>query len=260
MPLQILTDYLLHDFTKNVVESPLEQVKRLKNKELPAGYFDFYMSESSVYSSKIEGENIDYDSYFKHKFLNIPFKPDYTQKTDDLFAAYEFIEKHPLNFPNVCIAHAILSRNLLSENQQGVLRTNPMYVINSDERIEYVAAKPDIVKTELEKLFEDIGLLLHATLNPYEIFYYAAFSHLVLVKIHPFQDGNGRTARLLEKWFLWEKLGADAMAVQSEKNYFRKIREYYQNLRRLGLEYETLDYSKSLDFLLMTIKGMYGLD
>jgi len=133
-------------------------------------------------------------------------------------------------------------------------------VINSDDRIEYVAAKPEIVKTELEKLFSDIGLLLKVSLNPFEIFYYAAFSHLVFVKIHPFQDGNGRAARLLEKWFLWEKLGVDAMAVQSEKNYFRKIREYYQNLRRLGLEYETLDYSKSLDFLLMTVRGMYDDD
>jgi len=31
--------------------------------------------------------------------------------------------------------------------------------------------------------------------------FFAALIHLVFVKIHPFDDGNGRAARLLEKWF-----------------------------------------------------------
>ncbi|MGM0377512.1 MAG: Fic family protein, partial [Bacteroidota bacterium] len=78
----------------------------------------------------------------------------------------------------------------------------------------------------------------------------------VFVKIHPFQDGNGRTARLLEKWFLIEKIGQKATAIQLEKNYYKKIKEYYFNIRKIGLEYEELDYEKSLDFLLMTAFGI----
>ena len=92
--------------------------------------------------------------------------------------------------------------------------------------------------------------------NPFEIFYYAALIHLVFVKIHPFQDGNGRTARLVEKWFLIEKIGEKATSIQLEKNYYNKLKSYYSNIRKLGLEYENLDYSKSLDFLLMTVKGL----
>jgi Fic family protein len=76
------------------------------------------------------------------------------------------------------------------------------------------------------------------------------------VKIHPFQDGNGRTARLLEKWFLLQKIGQKAVAVQLEKNYYRNIKDYYKNIRKLGLEYHELDYGKSLDFLLMTVNGI----
>ena len=62
------------------------------------------------------------------------------------------------------------------------------------------------------------------------------------------QDGNGRTARLLEKWFLLEKLGQDAVSVELEKNYYVNRKAYYDNIRRIGLEYQTLDYSKALDF------------
>ena len=251
-----MTSQLLDDFTKKVKESPLDKLNSVEKVELPVDYFQFYKSVSSVYSSKIEGENIDFDSYFKHKFLNVKFRPDYTRKADDLYAAYDFIDNHKLNLKNVQKAHSILSSKLLPKSQQGLIRTNPMFVINSDDKIEYVAAGPEIVKEEMDKLFEDINMLISSDLNPFEVFYYAALIHLVIVKIHPFQDGNGRTARLIEKWFLIEKIGQIATSVQLEKNYYNKITNYYSNIRKLGLEYEDLDYSKSLDFLLMTVNGI----
>ncbi len=256
MNLKILTDKLLADFTKAVNESPLVKMDRIKKLEMPVDYFQFYKSVSSVYSSKIEGEDIDFDSYFKHKFLKVKFKVDYTRKADDLFAAYDFAENNRLSLENVKNAHRILSQNLLPKSQQGLIRSNPMFVINSNDRIEYVASSPAIVKSELDKLFQDTELLLQSDLDPFGIFYYAALLHLAFVKIHPFQDGNGRTARLIEKWFLIEKFGTKAHAVQLEKNYYKKIKDYYSNIRNLGLEYEDLDYSKSLDFLLMTVQGI----
>lgn len=256
MEFKILTSQLLDDFTKKVKESPLDKLNSVEKVELPVDYFQFYKSVSSVYSSKIEGENIDFDSYFKHKFLNVKFRPDYTRKADDLYAAYDFIDNHKLNLKNVQKAHSILSSKLLPKSQQGRIRTNPMFVINSDDKIEYVAAGPEIVKEEMDKLFEDINMLISSDLNPFEVFYYAALIHLVFVKIHPFQDGNGRTARLIEKWFLIEKIGQIATSVQLEKNYYNKIKDYYSNIRKLGLEYEDLDYCKSMDFLLMTVNGI----
>ena len=84
-----------------------------------------------------------------------------------------------------------------------------------------------------------------------EVFYYAAFIHLVFVKIHPWDDGNGRSARLLEKWFLAQKLGEKAWFVQSEKMYYQQHQTYYKNIRLVGLEYPELDYNRTLPFLLM---------
>jgi Fic family protein len=256
MNFNILTDKLLDEFTKALNESPLEKIEKIKKAEIPVDYFQFYKSVSSVYSSKIEGEDIDFDSYYKHRFLKVKFKPDYTRKADDLYEAYDFIEHNKLNLKNVNKAHAILSANLLPKNQQGKIRKNPMFVINSEDKIEYAAANPGIVEKELTRLFNDIDTLLHAELNEFEIFYYASFIHLVFVKIHPFQDGNGRTARLLEKWFLSEKTGQKTLSLQLEKNYYKRLKEYYSNIRKLGLEYDDLDFSKSLDFLLMTAKGI----
>ncbi|MBN1769189.1 MAG: Fic family protein [Prolixibacteraceae bacterium] len=255
MELKIVTSKLLKAYSEKVEESPVAKLDNKQKYEIPVDYFQFYKSVSSVYSSKIEGEDIDFDSYFKHRFLNVKFKPDYTRRADDLYAAYDFIDSYKLNLSNVQKAHAILSSNLLPVSQQGLIRTNPMFVINSDDKIEYVAAEPGIVKEELKKLFHDIEQLLDANLTDVEIFYYAALIHLVFVKIHPFQDGNGRAARLIEKWFLLAKIGEKASAVQLEKNYFTKINDYYSNLKKLGLEYEKLDYGKSLDFLLMTVTG-----
>ncbi len=256
MDFKILTDKLLDDYTKAARESPLDKIDRIKNPEIPVDYFQFYKSVSSVYSSKIEGEDIDFDSYFKHKFLKVKFKPDYTRKADDLYSAYDFIDNNRLTLENVQKTHSILSKNLLHKSQQGLIRNNPMFVINSDDKIEYVAASPEIVKSEFDRLFHDIDLLLHTDLNPFEIFYYASLLHLVFVKIHPFQDGNGRIARLIEKWFLIEKIGQKATSVQLEKNYYKRLKDYYSNIRKIGLEYEDLDYSKCLDFLLMTVKGI----
>jgi Fic family protein len=256
MSFEILTSELLVKFTLKVNESPINKLNRMKKPEPPVDYFQFYKSVSSVYSSKIEGEDIDFDSFFKHKFMNVKFNPDYTKKADDLYAAYDFIDCNRLNLENVKKAHSILSANLLPKSQQGFIRTNPMFVINSNDRIEYVAASPESVNHELEKLFMDMEIIQNKELNSFEAFYYASLIHLVFVKIHPFQDGNGRTARLIEKWFLIDKLGEKANSVQLEKNYYKKLREYYANIKKLGIEYEESDFSKSLDFLLMTVQSL----
>lgn len=256
MDLEILSFDLLPLYKKALTRSPLEVLNHIEKADTPVDYFQFYNSVSSVYSSKIEGENIDFDSFFKHKFMNIKYQPDYTKKADDLYLAYEFVFKNKLTLQNLQKAHSILSTNLLPKSQQGLIRNNPMFVINSNDRIEYVATEPSKVKIELKKLFTDIAHLQEINLDPYEVFYFASYIHLAFVKIHPFQDGNGRAARLLEKWFLVEKLGDKATAVQLEKNYYQNLESYYSNIKKLGADYEDLDFSKCLDFLLMTVTGI----
>ncbi len=227
-----------------------------KSENLPIDYFDFYNSVSSVYSSKIEGEEIDYDSFFKYKFLGVNYLPDYTKRSNDLFNAYQYISQQKLSWKNICEAHKVLSCHLLPETQRGTIRNNPMYVIDENEKIEYVACNHTLVQQEISLYQSDLDLLLSKELSAIDIFYFASLLHLTFVKIHPFQDGNGRIGRLIEKWFLKEKLGDLAYAVNLEKNYYTKRHDYYNNIRKLGLEYLELDYSKALDFVLMSIQSI----
>ena len=131
-----------------------------------------------------------------------------------------------------------------------------MFVLNENDRIEYVACEPFQVRSELKQFFEAVEQLINSNLQPLEVFFYAAQIHLVFVKIYPMQDGNGRTARLLEKWFLLTHFGQDAVAIELEKNYYVNRKAYYDNIRKIGLEYNHLDYSKALDFLLMTVNSL----
>ncbi|HAQ38928.1 MAG TPA: hypothetical protein DCQ58_10510, partial [Saprospirales bacterium] len=102
---KILSSELLDQYRKALNESPLEKLDKMKKYDMPVDYFQFYKSVSSVYSSRIEGEDIEFDSFFKHKFMGVQFKPDYTRKTDDLNAAYDFIDENEINLTNVRKPH-----------------------------------------------------------------------------------------------------------------------------------------------------------
>lgn len=218
----------------------------------------FYNSVASVYSSKIEGEDIELDSYIKHRFLQGNFQKNYTKRVDDLNAAYDFAKANSLTFNNLCKAHALLTKNLLSASGRGKIRVKPEFIIDSNGMIEYVAAPPGIVKSETEKLFSDIETLLKTELSAGESFYFAGMAHLVFLKIHPFEDGNGRTSRMLEKWFLAEKFGPNAWAATTEKFYHAHKPEYYQAVH-IGIDYESLDYGRCARLLKMLVKAVFDV-
>jgi len=252
MELQIIPQNLLEDYKKYNKASILqERFNQLQDSELSKDSFSFYTSVSAVFSSKIEGENIDLDSFVKHKFLKTAYQPDYTRKIDDLYDAYLFAQQNPLNSANISLAHTLITKHILRSEMQGVFRKTNMFVVTNDGKIEYVAALPNEVEAEMEKLYADIQTLLSAELSVNEAFYFAAMLHLVFIKIHPFADGNGRTARLLEKWYLSQKLGGKSWFLQSERYYYEQHLAYYNNIRQLGIEYLDLNYSESLPFLQM---------
>ena len=77
--------------------------------------FTFYTSVAVISSSRIEGEQLEVDSYVKHKMQDIEYLPELVEKPNDLFHAYLFAKENKLTKENFLHAHALLSKHLLSQ-------------------------------------------------------------------------------------------------------------------------------------------------
>lgn len=214
------------------------------------GDLGYRTQASAVFSSNIEGNTLDLNSYMNHHLSKAKCRRSKEVKEiDDLVAGYQFAQKTDINQVASLKAHKILSASILTKSAQGRYRTGGVGVF-SDKGLVYLAIEPEFVDSAMEEFWAGIGKLLTERLSELEAFYFAALLHLQFVHIHPFADGNGRMARLLEKWFLAATLGADVWKLPSEKYYRDHQAEYYRNIN-LGVNYYELDYSRSLPFLEM---------
>ena len=205
---------------------------------------------SAVYSSNIEGNSIDLNSFMNHKLS--PSQKKNTkeiQEIEDLTHAYQFAQSNQLSETNLFKAHAILSKSFLIKSFRGKYRDDKIGVF-SESGLVYLAIEVEFVASAMEDLFSDIDDLINAEISIAQAFYYASMIHLRFVHIHPFRDGNGRVARLLEKWFLASKLGTNYWNLLSEKYYKEHQQEYYNNIN-LGVNYYFLNYDLCLPFLQM---------
>jgi hypothetical protein len=85
--LEIIIVSLREQYNLQISKNLQSDFDKLRDAEISTENFSFYTSVASVFSSKIEGEEIELDSYIKHKKFGIEFLPDYTKKIDDLYTA-----------------------------------------------------------------------------------------------------------------------------------------------------------------------------
>jgi len=253
--------FISYDFLEEYINSfPQSCLDTLQTLNLAPDFstedFDYYIIASSLYSSKIEGNTLDADSFFRNRGKSTSPKKKEVQEIEELVGAYKFASENVLTKTNFLHTHSILSRSLLPKKEQGKIRKEQVGVRDSKTlRPIYLAVEPEFVDIELAKLFTDITVLLEVDLSVQEVFYFASIIHLWVAKIHPFMDGNGRSARLIEKWFLVSKLGKTLWSVNSEKYYWDNRPAYYENIS-LGYNYYALHWERCQPFLKMLVKSV----
>ncbi len=212
--------------------------------------FEYLTKASAVYSSNIEGNSIDLNSYMNYELSKEKFKiGKEIEEIEQLIQAYEFAQTNSLDEKNLLKSHEILSKSLLIKSKRGKYRIEPVGVFGKSG-IAYLAVEPDFVEKYMKIFFEELSTLVNEKLTQEEVFYFASLIHLRFVHIHPFRDGNGRTARLLEKWFISEKLGKSFWEIPSEE-YYKNNQQKYYNTINLGVNFYELNYDKCLPFLEM---------
>lgn len=216
--MKLVSEIYLDEYRKELKIDITGALREIEKINLTQQAFTFYTSVAVISSSKIEGEQMEVDSYVKHKMQDIEYLPELVEKPNDLFQAYLFAKENKLTKENFLKSHTLLSKHLLAEKWRGVYRKNEMLVMEHQTgKIQFEAAPFSIVTSEMEKLWGDISVLLKKKCSNEEIFYYASFIHLVLVNIHPFNDGNGRAARLWKNGFFLNCL-ATLPGIYNQKN------------------------------------------
>jgi len=215
-----------------------------------SGGFEYMTKSSAVYSSNIEGNSIDLNSYMNYEMNKDKFKiGKEIEEIKDLIDAYRFAQSNELNEKNLLNCHKIFSNTLLIRSKRGKYRIEQLGVFGKSG-LAYMAVEPEFVVKEMKLFFQEISELIVSNLNEIEVFYFASLIHLKLAHIHPFRDGNGRAARLIEKWFVAKKLGRDFWKIPSEEFYKKNQVKYYETIN-LGVNFYELNYDRCMGFLEM---------
>lgn len=99
-----------------------------------------------------------------------------------------------------------------------------------------VGSSPDKCQSEIEDLLGEVNEYLGRRLGIDEALTCATYLHARLVDIHPFADGNGRTARLLQNMYL-VALGHPAIVQRAEDKmaYFGALDQFHDEGDLRGL-------------------------
>jgi Fic family protein len=236
-------------YSKSIGNQVSDIIKKFDFSENKGG-FDYLTKASAVYSSNIEGNSIDLNSFMNYELSKEKFKAGKEiEEIENLIKAYGYAQKNKLTEANLLSCHEMFSKTLLIKSKRGKYRIEQVGVF-SKSGIAYLAIEPEFVEKEMRTLFNGVAELIKSKLTEEEVFYFASLIHLIFVHIHPFRDGNGRAARLLEKWFISEKLGQEFWRIPSEEYYKKNQLKYYETIN-LGVNFYELNYDNCIGFLEM---------
>ena len=165
--------------------------------------------ETVHYTTRIEGNPLDIRTVEKlgvYPFLKPNIQRPHEQEVLNLYKVMEFIRyvadqaDIPIDEEVIKQIHAFVVRDIPSQGPPSVYKKKPNEIVHqaTRERIFMPPSPGDTVRlmSDLSTWLSRTPLALHPVIA-------AGLAHLELVAIHPFDDGNGRTARALADLVLY---------------------------------------------------------
>jgi Fic family protein len=141
-----------------------------------------------------------------------------------------------------------VTQDLLPSFDSGRWREKPV-VVNDPVSGQIVYLPPDV--RDVQPLMEELIEFTNSHQQDMDPLILAGIFHKQMVIIHPFMDGNGRTARLTTKMLL-AQMGINTFNLFSFENYYnRNVTRYFRTVGENGDYYELadkIDFTRWLEY------------
>jgi len=160
------------------------------------------------------------------------------------------IQKNPpdkLSNEFICEMHKIVADEASHGGEPGKYRTIQNYIVNWLGQVVYMPPKPQ----DVPELMNNFIKFINTKSQEYLPVISSGIIHYKFVAIHPFVDGNGRTARILGTWeLLHRKFDTDHIFAIDDVIYEHRS-SYYKALQTVSQE--NGDLTHWLEFYLETV-------
>lgn len=164
---------------------------------------------------------------------------------DALNKLNDFAAKNPFNIIDFLKIHKIVTKDTLDNpSDEGKLRDRRVYVGNRYTG-EVIFEPPPVNQVSI--LVKDfLDWFNSAEIEEIDTVLFAGITHYEIVRIHPFIDGNGRTARIMAA-LIFSKKGFDTKKFFTLDDYYdQNRRSYYDALKNVNQD--TLDLTEWLEY------------
>jgi len=211
-------------------------------------------------STHIEGNMLNMrqvEAVYAHKKIDAPDRDIY--EVQNYLKALQYIgkvveNKQRISERVVLRIHKLVTDKTLPEEQSGHYRKGSVYVVRRrlgmPQEILYTAPDAKRVPQLMADLVGWIQKSAEENINPIIV---AGIAHQEFAAIHPFNDGNGRTARALATLILYER-GYDFRRLFALEDYYNKNRQKYYQAINIGKNYgeREIDFTRWLEYF---VKG-----
>ena len=158
---------------------------------------------------------------------------------DALYYITKFIEKkQKITVKTILEIHRLTTKGVLDKEKSGKFRQNQVYVVsrrgNKIIKVSYTGPIAKQVPKLVKNLVDWMEKSKKENICPIII---SGIAHAEIAAIHPFADGNGRTARLLATLILY-KSGYDFRRLFALEDYYNQDRPSYYKAIHLGKDYQ----------------------